>query len=317
MSVLRRRKRKLKEVSYGPYFDRQEHRLNYGERYVNQIVSWLEQNAAGDQPFFMACGILATHAPFVAPGKYFDLYPKEELVFSAPSPEFWDQAPRMAQYRRYQDFGFKLGVENDSLRRDYIQAYHACVSYTDDMIASICDALKRTGHWDDTIIVLTSDQGFMLGEHFMWGKMTLFEECARVPLIIRAPGVTQPGSTSQGLVELVDLFPTLAELCRVAPPKDLQGRSLAPMLRDPNQPGKKTAYTVVSRDDKLGKAIRTRRWRYTRWPVGEELYDLVNDPGEQKNLAGAEDYAGILAVMRNHLNRCDRMASEARYSLEP
>ena len=116
----------------------------------------------------------------------------------------------------------------------------------------------------------------------MWGKVMLFETCDRVPLVIRVPksverGATTAGSTSQGLVELVDLFPTLAELCGVAPPIELQGRSIVPMLRDPSSDGREFAYTVVTRGKKLGKAIRTPRFRYTLWPTGEELYDLQND----------------------------------------
>ncbi len=279
---------------------------------ARQIVSWLENTTHGEKPFFMACGIQKPHVPFLAPDAYFAQYPKESLKFFPAPADFWKQAPKMAMVKRYEGFGFTFGVENDPLRREYMQAYHACISFLDAQIGLIFDALKRTDHWDDTIVILTSDHGYQLGEHFMWGKVTLFEVCNRVPLVIRVPGQTTPGSTSEGLVELVDLYPTLAELCDVAAPADLQGRSLVPMLRDPKAPGKKLAFTVVSRGTKLGKAIRTDRWRYARWPDGEELYDLENDIAEHHNLATSAEHAATVAAMRAHLDQAEAHAAAAK-----
>jgi arylsulfatase A-like enzyme len=214
--------------------------------------------------------------------------------------------------KRFQGFGFKLGEENDSLRREYTQAYHACISFIDAQIALLLKSLERNGLRDNTIVVLTSDHGYQLGEHFMWGKVTLFEVCDRVPLVIRVPGLTRPRSSSDGLVELVDLFPTLAELCSVTPPGDLQGRSLVPMLRDSKSPGKKMAYTVVSRGQKLGKAIRSGRWRYALWPDGEELYDLEKDPNEYVNLATSRQHVDVLAALRAELVRIGKTAVARR-----
>ena len=280
---------------------------------ARQIAAWLTEQTYGDKPFLMACGIHKPHVPFLAPDKYFDMYPRADLKFAPASLEFWVQAPKLAQTKRYEGFGFEFGVENDELRRQYIQAYHACISFIDAQIGLVFDALRRSGHWDDTIVVLTSDHGYLLGEKFMWGKVMLFETCDRVPLVIRVPGQTQPGSSSEGLVELVDLFPTLAELCGVDPADDLQGRSLVPMLRDPTTGGKEVAYTVVSRGPKLGKAIRTSRWRYTLWPTGEELYDLRNDPREQTNLANSPPQSEIVKMMQSKLARAEAMAvSKAR-----
>lgn len=298
------------QPGYGPTGLRDEQHKD--GKNARRIVSWLGTKAHGDKPFFLACGIQKPHVPFLAPDKYFDMYPREGLVFTPAKVSFWDQAPKLAMTKRYEGFGFKFGVRNDALRREYIQAYHACISFLDTQIGLMFDALKRTGHWEDTVIVLTSDHGYMLGEYFMWGKVMLFERCDRVPLVIRVPGQTRAGSSSEGLVELIDLFPTLADLCGVPAPKNLQGRSLAPMLRDPSARGKEVAYTVVTRGDKLGKAIRTARWRYTRWPVGEELYDLKSDPTEQKNLASSSKHAEALKVMRAHLARVERAAVSAK-----
>ncbi len=293
---------------YGPSGLRDDQHMD--GKNARQVASWLERKDYGDKPFFMACGIQKPHVPFLAPNGYFDMYPRKGLKFSPAPADFWKQAPMIAATRRCEGFGFKFGVENDPLRREYMQAYHACISFIDAQIGLVFEALKRTGNWDNTIVILTSDHGYQLGEHFMWGKVTLFEICNRVPLVIRAPGQTRPGSASKGLVELVDLFPTLTELCNVASPGNLQGRSLAPMLRDPTVAGKDYVYTVVSRGKKVGKAVRTNRWRYTRWPDdSEELYDLENDPVEHHNLAASDDRVDILTVMRTHLVQAESKAA--------
>ena len=270
---------------------------------AHQVAKWLLERAHGDKPFFLACGIQKPHVPFLAPDKYFEAYPFESLKFEPASIKFWSQAPKLAQTKRYRAFGFEFGVENDKLRREYVQAYHACISFIDAQIGIVFDALQRSGHWDDTIVVLTSDHGYMLGEKFLWGKVSLFESCDRVPLVIRVPGQKHAGSSSEGLVELVDIFPTLTELCDITAPPGLQGRSLVPMLDDPTAAGKEVAYTVVSRGDTLGRAIRTDRWRYAKWPVGEELYDLKADPHEETNLAISKAHDGTLASVRALLEK--------------
>lgn len=295
---------------YGPSGLRDEQHKD--GKNARQIVSWLEEQSYGEKPFFMACGIHKPHVPFLAPDAYFDMYPQASLKFKPASPDFWKQNPFKAMTKRHEGFGFEFEVENEQLRREYIQAYHACISFVDAQIGLVLDALRRTGHWDDTIIVLTSDHGYMLGEHFMWGKVMLFEKCNRVPLVIRAPGVTKPGSASSGLVELLDLYPTLTELCGVPGPDDLQGRSLTPMLRDPNAKGKECVYTVVTRGEPLGRAIRTDRWRYAVWPDGEELYDLRHDLDEQHNLASSPEHATTLADMRERLTQADALATASR-----
>ena len=287
-------------------------------RNARQIAAWLNEKPFGDQPFFMACGIHKPHVPFLAPNQYFDLYPKDELKFTPASLEFWRTVSKQAQTKRYGGFGFTFGEENDSLRRDYIQAYHACISFIDAQIGLVLQSLQKTGHWKDTVVVLTSDHGYLLGEKFMWGKVMLFETCDRVPLIVRVPqvvgsGATTPGTTSQGLVELVDLFPTLTDLCWLESPEPLQGRSLVPMLKDPAKPGKQVAYTVVSRGAELGKAIRTGRWRYAIWPDGgEELYDLKVDPRENKNLARDKARGELLNDLRRMLREIDQTAASLR-----
>jgi iduronate 2-sulfatase len=284
---------------------------------ATQVAKWLDSKAYGDKPFFIACGIQKPHVPFLAPDKYFTLYPRESLKYTPAPPGFWDQAPKTAVSHRYKGFGFELNIENDPLRRAYIQAYHACVTFLDAQILRVLDAVERNGHGEDTIIILTSDHGYQLGEHFMWGKVTLFEVCARVPLVIRVPetietGATMAGATSEALVELLDLYPTLAELCDVKAPALLQGRSLVPMLQDPSASGKEVAYTVVKRGEDLGKAIRMDRWRYAKWSDGEELYDLHADPRETRNLARSEPHSATLQTLRAKLAETDARAKAKR-----
>ncbi|MEM7147452.1 MAG: sulfatase/phosphatase domain-containing protein [Verrucomicrobiota bacterium] len=214
--------------------------------------------------------------------------------------------------KRFQVFGFELGRENQSLRRKYMQSYHACISFIDAQIGLVLDAVKEAGLWEDTIIVFTSDHGYHLGEHFMWGKVTLFEVCDRVPLVMRVPGMTEPGSVSEALVELVDLYPTLARLAKVKAPGDLQGKSLVPLLKEPATGGRDVAYTIVARGDKLGRAVRTKDWRFSEWPDGEELYSLKDDPEELSNLAENVEYRTRLQEMRQLLEAKKVEASSAR-----
>ena len=280
---------------------------------ARQVAQWLKDGIAGDKPFFIACGIQKPHVPFLAPNKYFDLYPLDRIVYQPDRPNLWDSIPQSAISKRYNAFGFELGRENDTLRREYMQSYHACISFIDAQLKLVFDALIQNGHWEDTVIVFTSDHGYHLGDHFLWGKVTLFDIGAKVPLIVRAPGVTRGGTTSEAMVELIDLYPTLADLTGLKPPAHLQGTSLRPLLGHPERMGKKKyAYTVVSRGSNLGHTLRNQRWRYGRWPDGEELYNLTNDPMEKRNLAKNEQLADRLEEFRNLLDAKIQNAGAAR-----
>lgn len=253
------------------------------------VAEWLQEDASGDRPFFIACGIQKPHVPFLAPDKYFDLYPLDGITYSPDRPNLWETIPSMAMSKRFEAFGFEFSKKDDALRREYMQAYHACVSFIDAQIKLVFDALKESGQREDTIVVFTSDHGYHLGDHFLWGKVTLFDIGAKVPFIVHAPGLTQPGTNSEAMVELIDIYPTLADLTGLTPPDHLQGTSLKSVLGHPERTGKRrVAYSVVSRGTELGYAIRNQRWRYGQWPNGEELYNLTNDPEEKINLAGKE-----------------------------
>ncbi|MEM8669065.1 MAG: sulfatase [Planctomycetota bacterium] len=269
---------------------------------ARQVAQWLSDQSHGEKPFFIACGIQKPHVPFLAPNKYFDQYPTASIEYTPDRKNLWDSIPRMAISKRYEAFGFKLGVEDDALRREYMQAYHACVSFIDAQLQLVFEALRESGHWDDTIVIFTSDHGYHLGDHFLWGKVTLFDVGAKVPFIIRAPGMTKAGATSQAMVELIDIYPTVVDLTGLPRPEHLQGVSLRPLLGHPERTGrKKYAYSVVSRGKQLGFALRNQRWRYGKWPDGEELYNLRTDPQEKNNLAGKPHVAERLEELRQVL----------------
>ncbi|MCP4816824.1 MAG: sulfatase-like hydrolase/transferase, partial [Planctomycetaceae bacterium] len=165
----------------------------------------------------------------------------------------------------------------------------------------------------DTVVIITSDHGYHLGDHFLWGKVTLFDIGAKVPFLVRAPGLTKPGTTSEAMVELIDIYPTVVNLAGLVAPEHLQGDSLRPLLGHPERSGKKKyAYSVVSRGQQLGYALRNQRWRYGKWPDGEELYNLTNDPQEKRNLAGKPQVAEQLKKLREVLSGKQKDAASHR-----
>ena len=168
-------------------------------------------------------------------------------------------------------------------------------------------------HMEDTTIILTSDHGYHLGDHFLWGKVTLFDIGAKVPFMVRAPGLTSEGAHSQAMVELIDIFPTLTHLTGIDTPEQLQGNSLRPLLGHPERLGKKKyAYSVVTRVSKIGFALRNQRWRYGKWPDGEELYNLNVDPEEKRNLAQLPHLKTRLEEFRVILAEVQKRASANR-----
>ena len=277
------------------------------------VARWLKEKPNGKKPFFITCGIQKPHVPFLAPQKYFDLYPLESIVYTPEKTNLWDKIPRKAINTRFKDFGFEEAKENGNLRREYMQAYHACVSFIDAQIKIVLDSLKESGEWENTIVIFTSDHGYHLGDHFLWGKVTLFDIGAKVPFIVHAPGLTKAGTRSEAMVELIDIYPTLAQLTGLTPPGHLQGASLRPLLDHPERLGKKNyAYSIVTRGKGMGYALRNQRWRYGKWPDGEELYNLTNDPEEKNNLVTKRGLEHRLGEFRRVLKIRQDQASSKR-----
>ncbi len=283
-------------------------------RNARKVVEWIAKKATATNLSSLRLGFTNLMFRSLRRRNIFDLYPKRDLQFELSPANDWSDIPKLAMVKRFSGFGFELGRENDPLRREYTQAYHACVSFVDAQVGLILDKLRTQKLWDDTIVVFTSDHGYHLGEHFMWGKVTLFEECARVPLVVRVPGVSKAGTRSDGLVETIDLFPTLAMLCDLAAPAYLQGQSYAELIQKPDGSGKPSAYTVVSRGTQLGRSIRTKRWRYAEWGEANaaELYDLEKDPREYSNLAKSLEHGALVKRMKDTLAKRRRQAEFAR-----
>lgn len=246
-----------------------------------------------DEPFFLGVGFFRPHTPYVAPKKYFDLYPKESLRLPyAPKDDRDDiPVPGFAHNCPIPNYGLEEPVLLGAL-----QAYYACVSFIDAQVGRLLDALERLELADDTIVVFWSDHGYHLGEHNgVWQKRTLFEECSRTPLIIRVPGAAGNAQDCSSIVEFVDIYPTIAEAAGLTLPDGLEGKSLVPLLEDPIAEWEGYAVTQILRpqDDRLdtpvmGCSIRTDRWRFTEWAEGAsgvELYDHWADPMEFDNLA--------------------------------
>jgi uncharacterized sulfatase len=266
-----------------------------------ETIRLLEQNR--DRPFFIAAGFYRPHCPFIAPRKYFDLYPLDRIAAPPFSPEEWVTIPAAALSVSRPHFGVSVQAQ-----REAIQAYYASISFLDANVGRLLDALERLGLAGNTIIVFWSDHGYLLGQHGQWMKMTLFEGSARNPLIIAGPGVAA-GKVSRRPVELVDLYPTVADLAKLSDvPKNLAGRSLRPLLTNPKGAWDKPALTQVRRgageNAFMGYSVRTERYRYTEWDEGRkgaELYDYTRDPNELRNLAGDSKYAKTVETLKRLL----------------
>ncbi len=261
------------------------------------------------RPFFLGVGFFRPHTPFVAPQKYFDLYPPESIVLATAPPE--DRADIPAAALAHNNALPNYGLD-ESTCRAALRAYYASVSFVDAQVGRLLAALERLGLAENTIVVVWSDHGYHLGEHLgMWQKRSLFEESARAPLLIRAPGAKGNGHGCRQVVEFVDIYPTVADLCGVAPPAEIEGRSLRPLLENPERAWRGNAVTQILRpaDERrpepvMGRTVRTDRWRYTEWNegrAGRELYDHANDPQEWINLAGSPIAPTVLPGLQSLL----------------
>jgi iduronate 2-sulfatase len=254
----------------------------------------------GDQPWIIGCGFMKPHDPFVAPAKYFDLYPEDSLKLHRDPVDQTTAPPLAVGFGAYGEVfrGF-----TDKERMEFLRAYYACTTFMDAQVGRVLDALDRLKLTERTLIIFIGDHGYHLGERDWWNKNTLFDRSCRAPMIVAGPGV-KPGR-ARGLVEFVDLFPTIAEYAGVKSPAGLAGQSLWPQLKNPAAPGRDAAFTIVTRGpQQRGDSIRTDRWRYTEWSDGgRELYDHAIDPQETRNMAAmnkdvVEQLAGRLRTHR-------------------
>ncbi len=261
---------------------------------ANEAIKRLHAAKESGVPSFIAVGFVKPHLPFCAPKKYWDLYDRAKFelpAFRSPpkdAPAF--AATNFGELRNYSDTP-DTGPVSDDLARTLIHGYHAATSYMDAQLGRVLDALEKEGLAEKTIIVLWGDHGWHLGDHGMWCKHTNYEQAARIPLIVAAPGVKP--AANPNFVETVDIYPTLCELAAVTPPGGLDGKSFAATLRDATAPARDHITHVFPRNERLGRAIRDSRYRMVEWkkpgaPAEDaviELYDYEKDPEETENIA--------------------------------
>ena len=279
----------------------------YDGRVAAEAVRLLGQ--AHEKPFFLAVGFWRPHAQFNAPKRYWDLYDRDQLpVLKSAKPE---NAAELAFHESTEVLGPVKGQKQPTAEQaaEMRHGYFANISYMDAQLGKVLDALNDSSYAENTIIVFVSDHGYHIGEHSLWGKTSNFELDARVPLMIHSPDMSSTGQRTKSLVELVDLFPTLVQLCELPQPDGLEGTSLDPILKDPARVVKPAAFTQhprpayfdrtpSMRPDAMGVSVRTPEVRYTEWrdwktgaTLAKELYLEADQPAETKNLADSAQHA--------------------------
>ena len=259
-----------------------------------------------DRPFFLAVGFVKPHLPFNAPKKYWDMYDRAKIALP-DNPNTPAGAPTYAMSNWGELRGYvgmpRTGRASESQTRTLIHGYYACVTYVDALVGRLTGELDRLGLRDNTVVILWGDHGWKLGEYGSWCKHTNFELDTHVPMILSAPGHAGKQRTD-ALVEFVDIYPTLADLCGLKIPTHCEGTSMVPLLSDPKRPWKTAAFSQYPRGRIMGYTMRTSRYRYTEWTerktrkvVARELYDHQADPGENTNVAGKSENAATIKTL--------------------
>ena len=272
-------------------------------RCAQKACELLEARAADGQPFFLAVGFVRPHVPFVAPARFYEPYPFDEMTLPGGTqdwdvrPDDWDDIPAAGiNYRT--SLNMQMDLEQ---RRKAVGAYYASVAFVDELVGQVVGKLEEEGLADNTIVIFTSDHGFHLGEHDFWAKVSVHEESARVPLIIRYPG--KDAAVCDSFTELLDLYPTLSSACGLDVPDRLQGHDIGPMLDDPDYEVRDTAFCVNAGNN--GFLLRDENWAYIQYGEnagkGVELYNMNDDPLQRNNLARNPDYVVVVEGFRQRL----------------
>lgn len=295
-------------------------------------IQTLTRLSKSNKPFYMGLGYFRPHLPFTVPKKYWDMYDPNQIPLSNHQ-ELTENAPAqsmnsMYELRHYDGFGHishpfesrKLGMDTIRTLR---HGYYASVSYVDKLIGDLTQHMKKIGIYENTIIVIWGDHGYKLGDHNSWGKMTNYNIDLKVPIIIRYPDQPNKGKQAHGIVELVDLFPTLCEISGIEVPEYMQGSSLVPLIENPERQWKRAAFSQfhrrpkVSADGKryMGYAMNTKKYHYIEWydwdPVNGrkgqlrniELYDREKDPHEKVNIAQNEALSSTVKELSSQLEK--------------
>jgi arylsulfatase A-like enzyme len=269
-----------------------------------QVASWaVEQleTLPEEEPFFLAVGFFLPHVPCYATQQWFDLYPDDDSVLPPVLESDRDDTPRFSWYLHWDLPEPRLEWTREVGQwRNLVRSYLACTSFVDHQIGRVLQALEESPHADNTIVVVWSDHGWHLGEKLITGKNSLWDRSTRVPLLFAGPGIT-PNQKCNQPAELLDIFPTLVELCRLEPLDYLEGLSLVPQLTEADTERTEPAITSHNQGN---FGVRTERWRYIRYADGsEELYDMENDPEEWHNLAA--ERRGVCAELARSIPQID------------
>lgn len=277
---------------YGPSPDPSQRQVGDAQT-AQYAADYLNQEH--DQPFFLGVGLSNPHTPWVVPQEYYDRYPLEDIALPTVKQDDLRDLPFQG---KQSSNGLSDRIDDAGETKELVQAYLASISYADDMVGKVLNALNNSSHANNTIVVLWSDHGHHQGEKLHWGKNTLWEEATRIPMIIAAPGVGKTGQVVERPVSSVDLYPTLVNLTGLPERSELEGASLTPLLQDPKVTWNRPAISTWE----YSHSARTERWRYIRHHDGtEELYDHQNDPNEFTNLAKKPEYADVKAELADSL----------------
>lgn len=275
---------------------------------ADRAIALMRAHESG--PFFLAVGLVRPHVPLVAPASYFEPYPAESMKLPPQVPGDEDDMPKYSRMKT----SANSGLDTSAQKQKVLSAYYASVAFMDAQAGRILNALNELGLRESTIVVFTSDHGYHLGEHEQWQKMSLHEESVRIPLIIDAPG--KASGESHSLAQMVDVYPTVSVLAGLPVPAHVQGKSLTPVLDNPEA----TVHDAVYSCTKADHLLTTERWSYALYrDGGEELYDLEKDPRQFFNLAAESAYGDVLASMRKKLEarRAESGVAEQKWTPPP
>jgi arylsulfatase A-like enzyme len=258
----------------------------------SKVADWISGQLAREHeaPFFLACGFYRPHLPWYVPQKYFDMFPLDSITLPNVNDDDLSDVPAAGKKMAGPD-GDHAKVLKYGQWKKAVQGYLASIAFADDCVGKVLDALDKSPHKDNTVIVFCSDHGWHLGEKLHWRKFALWEEATHNNLAIVAPGITEENTRCEAAVNLIDIYPTLIDLCGLGENPALEGESLVPLLKDTEQSREHPSLTTRGRNN---HSLRTERWRYIRYADGsEELYDHDTDEMEWTNLADSAEYADV------------------------
>ncbi|MBM3813503.1 MAG: sulfatase [Acidimicrobiia bacterium] len=294
--------RPLNGIPKTAHFDWGPVRVPASEMGDYKVVDWAvkELHKPQSKPLFLACGLFRPHLPWYVPPKYFDMFPLEKITLPRVKDDDLDDVPPIGKKFARPDGDHKKVIENKQWRQA-VQGYLASIAFMDETLGRLIDGFDASPLAKNTNIVLWSDHGWHLGEKLHWRKFSLWEEATRNVFAVIAPGVTKPAQRCSRPVTMMEVYPTLNELCSLSPRKELEGASLMPLLKNPQASWDRPALTTYFRNN---HSLRSERWRYTRYADGgEELYDHQNDPQEWTNLASKPEFATVKGNLARWLPR--------------